>query len=272
MVQDFGAFSRGVANPLPLDCEMELVYCAIADLCFVHSVNKVGKGALGGQVGKERAFSLSAGRSALGWRALLLFALMCLPTTRTSADSGSGTCEEGSLGIIVESLPSLQASGRGGFGKPPNLLATQRALFLAELYGLRINRDKAREFVAYALAAPVPDEEPSMAESGSQEHKKVESKDTTTNMMMFRSVDDLFAAVLCSQSLGLEQHLPDTPVIMAFLLSLFDEVTGLFAKTPAAAGDVRSSAVAMQVAEWFGEDLPQTCTQLARKHEPAQHA
>lgn len=245
--------------------------CTIADLCLVHSVNEVGKGALGGQVGKERA--LSAGRWAKGPLALLLFALMCLPTTRTSADSGSGMCEEGSLGIIVESLPSLQASGRGGFGKPPNLLATQRALFLAELYGLRINRDKAREFVAYALAAPVPDEEPPMAESGSQEHKKVEKerggKDTTPNMMMFRSVDDLFAAVLCSQSLGLEQHLPDTPVIMAFLLSLFDEATGLFAKTPAASGDVRSSAVAMQVAEWFGEDLPQTCTQLARIHEPA---
>lgn len=194
----------------------------------------------------------------IGLQAQVFFMLAFIPTTRTSAGSASAICDEGALGIIVETLPSLQAS-RGGFGKPPNLLATQRALFLAELYGVRINHDKAREFVAHALASPVPDEDPPIAESSLPEHKKVEQEKAgkesgTPHMMMFRSVDDLFAAILCSQSLGLEQHLPDTSMIMAFLLSLFDQATGLFAKTPAASGDVRSSAVAMQVAEWLGEN------------------
>jgi hypothetical protein len=184
----------------------------------------------------------------------LLFALTALPATRTSIGA---VCDEGSLGIIVETLPSLQAP-RGGFGRPPNLLSTQRALFLADLYGLRINRERAREFVAHALASPAPDEEPPAAESSPPEHKKAEHDKGgkaagAPNMMMFRSVDDLFAALLCSRSLELEQHLPETSVIMNFLLSLFDEARGLFAKTPGASGDVRSSAVAMQVAEWLGE-------------------
>ena len=69
---------------------------------------------------------------------------------------------------------------------------------------------------------------------------------------VFRSVDELHAAILCAQALGLLHQLPDAGVIVSFLLSLWDEAHGLFAKTPGAGGDIRSSAVAMQVAEHVG--------------------
>jgi hypothetical protein len=55
------------------------------------------------------------------------------------------------FGAVVDALPTLQ-SPRGGFGKPPSLLATSRALFLARLYGSmgRIDVKKAAEFVRSA--------------------------------------------------------------------------------------------------------------------------
>jgi hypothetical protein len=191
-------------------------------------------------------------------------------TWENSSFSGS-VCGEGSLGVIVEVLPSLQAS-KGGFGKPPSLVATQRALFLAQVYGLlpQINRQRAREFVTHALASLVADDEPPSAgtdssaqnktRTGSVEHDKDKVKAAGTRIM-FRSVDDLHAAILCSQVLGLEQHLPDVSEIITFLLSLWDEGTGLFAKTPGGGGDIRSSALAMSVAE-----------QQGKRHQLSQHA
>ena len=101
-------------------------------------------------------------------------------------------CGEGTLGAVVESLPSLQSS-KGGFGKPPSLQATQRALFLAQLYGMmpRINRERAKEFVTNALStaaanttALVADEEPPAAEGGTGANKsKTEGK--AGNPMVF---------------------------------------------------------------------------------------
>ena len=174
-------------------------------------------------------------------------------------------CGEGTLGVIVESLPSLQ-TGKGGFGRPPTLVATQRALFLAQLYGLgqRINRERAREFVTHALlASPAPEEEAHEgaehdkgkgAEGGAQDKAKGAGAEHDKGRgAVFRSVDDLHAAILCSQALGLEPHLPGVGAIIAFLLSLWDEATGLFGRVPGGAGDIRSSALAMAVAEQQGK-------------------
>jgi hypothetical protein len=57
------------------------------------------------------------------------------------------------FGAVVDALPTLQGP-RGGFGKPPSLLATSRALFIARLYGSmgRIDVKKAVEFVRSAAS------------------------------------------------------------------------------------------------------------------------
>jgi hypothetical protein len=185
----------------------------------------------------------------------LAFAVLIWQAGTASTDPPGEGCGEGTLGVIVESLPSLQAS-KGGFGKPPTLKATQRALFLTQLYGLgqRINRERAREFVTQALlASPAHEEEvdaQDKAKGAGAEHDKAKG---TAPPLMFRSVDDLHAAILCSQVLGLEQHLPGMSTIITFLLSLWDEATGLFARTPGGTGDIRSSALAMTVAEQQGK-------------------
>ena len=103
------------------------------------------------------------------------------------------------------------------------------------------------------LASPVLEEEVDAldkAKGAGAEHDKAKG---ATPPLMFRSVDDLHAAILCSQALGLEQHLPGVGAIITFLLSLWDEATGLFARTPGGAGDIRSSALAMTVAEQQGK-------------------
>ncbi len=71
--------------------------------------------------------------------------------TKGSVESESSTRSDVHLGAVVDALPTLQ-SPRGGFGKPPSLLATSRALFLARLYGSmgRIDVKKAAEFVRLA--------------------------------------------------------------------------------------------------------------------------
>ena len=55
------------------------------------------------------------------------------------------------VGAVLQSLSTLQHA-KGGFGRPPSLLATRRALFLAQLYGLldKIDRKRAAEFVLQA--------------------------------------------------------------------------------------------------------------------------
>jgi hypothetical protein len=57
------------------------------------------------------------------------------------------------FGAMVDALPTLQGS-KGGFGKPPSLVSTSRALFLARLYGFlgRIDVKKAAEYVRSAAA------------------------------------------------------------------------------------------------------------------------
>lgn len=55
------------------------------------------------------------------------------------------------VGAVLQSLSSFQHA-KGGFGRPPSLLATRRALFLAQLYGLldKIDSKRAAEFVLHA--------------------------------------------------------------------------------------------------------------------------
>ena len=199
------------------------------------------------------------------WSALIatLGAVWLQPHGGAAAAATRSLCGEGSLGVIVDSLPSLQAA-KGHFGKlqAPNLLATQRALFIAQLYGLLpiINRERAREFVTSAQKSHLVlavEEEP-QAEGGAHDKIKPVAADTekvkaAATPMMFRSVDDLYATILCSQALGLENNMPDESDIIAFLLSLWDETTGLFGKVPGSSGDIRSSAAAMQVAAQQGK-------------------
>lgn len=85
-------------------------------------------------------------------------------------------------GLVLHSLHTLQ-HGRGGFGRPPSLLATRRALFLAQLYGLldKIDRKKAGEFVLNVT------EWEGWAAWRAEEVK------------LLRNVEDLHAAVLCIQ-------------------------------------------------------------------------
>jgi hypothetical protein len=71
--------------------------------------------------------------------------------TKETVDSEGRARSDVHFGAVVDALPTLQGP-RGGFGKPPSLLATSRALFLARLYGSmgRIDVKKAAEFVRSA--------------------------------------------------------------------------------------------------------------------------
>lgn len=103
-----------------------------------------------------------------------------VPPKTAKAPASSG------LGIIVGSLPTLQSAG-GGFGRPPGLVTTSRALFLAHLYGRldNLHRKGAEDFVRSATGwGPKEEEEPP---------EEVESVGN------IKDVEELHAAILCYQ-------------------------------------------------------------------------
>eukprot|EP00960_Hanusia_phi_P078170 768790-Hanusia_phi.AAC.4 len=148
------------------------------------------------------------------------------------------------MGVLVESLHSGEfgQSAKGGYGRPPTLVATSRALFLTSLYGLhpRINQEKATEFV---MAATGWGQRATNLEEGEEAAKPVAGNLDT--------VEDFYAAILCFQYLNLP--LPELAGVSTYFRSMWDEKSNLFGPAPGQPGDVKSSALLMLAAEQFGK-------------------
>jgi hypothetical protein len=209
-----------------------------------------------GNGGWERATRRRAGRGLPG---LVVPAILLLAVAPRLADlsplGASVDSRGGGLGIVVEALPGSQQSA-GGFGKPPSLQATSRALMLAKLYGLlgRIDCKKAGEFLQGATGWGSEPRDQGAALPAAGERKGVGS---------VADVYTLHEALLSYQHLGLP--LPELDGAPDFLLSLWDDAAALFAGFPGGAGGLRASVTALQVAELLGKRRSEQLEPLAAR-------
>eukprot|EP01087_Luapelamoeba_hula_P004808 TRINITY_DN1477_c0_g1_i1.p1 TRINITY_DN1477_c0_g1~~TRINITY_DN1477_c0_g1_i1.p1 ORF type:complete len:1004 (+),score=192.45 TRINITY_DN1477_c0_g1_i1:187-3198(+) len=155
---------------------------------------------------------------------VVLFALACSSYETPSAFSQ-----------MVLHLDQLQTPGGGFMLRPkekPSLEATSHALFLSSLFGLKkkINSNAVPLYLA-------------SLENGDSGYGQ--STGSASDLASVRH------AVLCYQRLGLP--IPNSANIAAFIKSLLDPETRLFASRAGEAGNLKATAIAFQTLEMLGE-------------------